>query len=80
MKANVHVALRAEILDPEGRAIAHALHSLGYTEVREARVGKTITLTLDGDDRDALHTRVDAMAKELLANPVIENFEVEWLA
>lgn len=79
VKAIVHVELREDILDPQGRAVLHALHSLGYNEVTGVRIGKAIHLTLSGD-RAALEARVDAMAKALLANPVIENYRIEWPA
>ncbi len=80
MICTVHVELRDDILDPEGKAILHALHSLGYDEVSDARVGKVIQLQISGDNRDDLAPRVEEMCKQLLANPVIENYEIEWPA
>lgn len=79
VSCRVHVDLRPDILDPQGKAILRALHMLGYDEVAGARVGRTITLELRGD-RTALEPRVEAMAKALLANPVTENVRFEWPA
>jgi phosphoribosylformylglycinamidine synthase len=80
MKCLVHVDLRPDILDPQGKAVLHALHSLGYGEVSDVRVGKTIALSLEGNDRAQLEIRVKAMAEQLLANPIVENFRIEWPA
>ena len=80
MNCVVHVELRPDILDPEGKAILQALHRLGYDEVAGARVGKRISLELAGDNKDELEERVEAMCKQLLANPVIEDFRIEWPA
>lgn len=78
MICKVHVGLRPDILDPEGKAILGALHRMGYGEVTEARVGKEIALTLEGTDRADLEARVDEMCRQLLANPVIEDYRIEW--
>lgn len=80
MKCYVHVELRPDILDPQGKAILHALQALGYSEVQDVRLAKTIQLVLNAGDKKLLQTRVQAMAEQLLANPVIENFRVEWPA
>jgi phosphoribosylformylglycinamidine synthase subunit PurS len=77
MKARVHVSLKPGVLDPQGKAIVNALASLGFTGVGEVRQGKLIEIELDGADRDAARTKVEAMCKELLANPVIENYAIE---
>ena len=79
-RCTVTVTLRPDILDPQGKAILHALHTLGHEMVEDARVGKVITLEL-GEPRSAeLEQRVQRMAEALLANPVIEDFSVEWHA
>lgn len=68
----IDVMLKDEILDPEGQAIEHALPELGFEDVTDVRVGKHIELDVpDGEDLDA---RIERMATELLANPVIESF------
>lgn len=68
----IDVMLKDEILDPEGQAIERALPELGFDDVADVRVGKHIELDVpDGDDLDA---RIERMAADLLANPVIESF------
>ena len=73
--AVVHVTLKPGVLDPQGQAVRRALHQLGYTEVEDVRIGKRveIRLTGDGDGRE----RIERMCRDLLANPVIEDFRVE---
>ena len=74
MKARVTVSLKPGVLDPQGRAIQHALEGLGFAHVAEVRVGKVIELDVaDGTTED----QVADMARKLLANTVIENFKVE---
>jgi len=74
MLVKVHVTLKPGVLDPQGRAIGHALGSLGFDGVGDVRVGKVIELELaDGTDS----ARVDEMCRQLLANTVIENYRVE---
>ncbi|PZU48931.1 phosphoribosylformylglycinamidine synthase subunit PurS [Sandaracinobacter neustonicus] len=74
MKARVTVSLKPGVLDPQGRAIQHALEGLGFPDVAEVRVGKVIELDVaDGTTED----QVADMARKLLANTVIENFKVE---
>jgi phosphoribosylformylglycinamidine synthase len=77
MKARVHVSLKTGVLDPQGKAIGNALASLGFTGVGEVRQGKLIEIELQETDRAAAHAKVEAMCKELLANPVIENYTIE---
>ncbi len=77
MKARVHITLKKGVLDPQGKAIAGALHGLGFDEVRDARQGKFIELDLAGEDAAAARARVEAMCQKLLANTVIENYAVE---
>ena len=60
------------MLDPQGKAIQHSLHALGYTEVEDARVGKMIELQVE--EGPELETRITEMCDKLLANPVIENY------
>ncbi len=77
MRAVVTVGLKEGVLDPQGRAIEHALHGLGFTNVAELRAGKVISFVMDGVSADEARTQADAMARRLLANTVIEQFEVE---
>jgi phosphoribosylformylglycinamidine synthase PurS subunit len=77
MKAHVWVMPKRTVLDPQGQAIQHALSSLGFSEVRDVRQGKFFVLDLNGVARDAAEKQVERMAKEILANPVIEEFRYE---
>jgi phosphoribosylformylglycinamidine synthase len=77
IRARVHVRLKAGVLDPQGRAVADALQGLGYAEALDARVGKVIELDLDETDAARAKARASEMAARLLANPVIESYEVE---
>jgi phosphoribosylformylglycinamidine synthase len=77
VKARVHVTLKRGVLDPQGEAVRHALGSLGFEGLGEVRVGKVIELELDSPDPAAARAQVEAMCRALLANTVIEDFEVE---
>lgn len=77
MKARVYVTLKRGILDPQGQAVLHAIGSLGYTGVKEVRVGKLIELELEGRDKPAAEAEVKAMCERLLANTVIEEYRFE---
>ena len=76
-KAKVFVMPKAGVLDPQGKAIAHALGTLGFEGVGEVRTGKVIELELAETDPDAARAAAEAMARKLLANTVIESFRVE---
>ena len=73
MKAIVHVGLKPGVLDPQGRAIAKSLEDLGFNEVEDVRIGKVITLELDGGSEE----RVREMCEKLLANTVIESYRID---
>jgi phosphoribosylformylglycinamidine synthase PurS subunit len=77
MKATVTVGLKEGVLDPQGRAIEHALHGLGFDNVGEVRAGKVISFLIDGVTEDEARAQAEAMARRLLANLVIERFHVE---
>jgi phosphoribosylformylglycinamidine synthase subunit PurS len=77
VKARVHVSLKSGVLDPQGKAIGNALASLGFTGIAEVRQGKLIELELTETDAGKAREKVEAMCKELLANPVIENYAIE---
>jgi len=77
MRARVHVRLKEGVLDPQGKAIGHALASLGFTGIGEVRQGKLIEIELAESDRAAAREKVEKMCEELLANPVIENYDIE---
>jgi phosphoribosylformylglycinamidine synthase subunit PurS len=74
MKVRIHVTLKPGVLDPQGKAIHHALEGLGFAGVNDVRQGKLIELDLDDSTSDA---EIEAMCSKLLANTVIENFKVE---
>lgn len=77
MKARVEVRLKPGVLDPQGKAIGNALAALGFAGIGEVRQGKLIELELAESDPTAARARVEAMCKELLANPVIETYTIE---
>ncbi len=77
MKLRVTVMLKEGVLDPQGRAIGHALHVLGFGEVGEVRAGRVIEIELEQADAEAARARGEAMAQRLLANAVIETYSVE---
>ncbi|PTX50626.1 phosphoribosylformylglycinamidine synthase [Melghirimyces profundicolus] len=74
-KATITIRLKTSVLDPQGNAVKGSLHSLGYGEVRDVRIGKTMEVWLDTPDAGEAEGRVEAMCRELLANPVIEEYE-----
>ncbi|KHL26231.1 phosphoribosylformylglycinamidine synthase [Croceibacterium mercuriale] len=74
MKVRVHVSLKPGVLDPQGRAVHHALEGLGFTGVQDVRVGRLIELEVADDTTDAT---LDDMCRRLLANGVVENYRVE---
>lgn len=76
----VLVTPRPGLLDPQGKAIHHALEGLGFPGVGDVRVGKAIHLELAADSPEAAREAVEAMCRRLLANPVTEDFRVELLA
>ena len=77
MKAKVEVYLKPGVLDVQGKAVEGALHGLGWSDVANVRVGKTIEFDLNASDRAAAETEVKAMCEKLLANTVIEGYRVE---
>ena len=77
MRATVHVFLKPGVLDVQGKAIEGALHGLGWSDVANVRVGKTIEFDVAGTDRAKAEAEAKAMAEQLLANLVIESFRVE---
>jgi phosphoribosylformylglycinamidine synthase subunit PurS len=79
MKARVFVSPKATVLDPQGQAISSALHSLGYSAVADVRQGKFFDVTLTGGvSPEQARKDIEAIAHEVLANPVIEDYRVEF--
>lgn len=77
MRARVVVTLKKSVLDPQGQAVSRALGSLGFSEVKDVRLGKIIELDLDARDAAEAKRRVEQMCEKLLANTVIEEYRVE---
>ncbi len=74
MLAKIHVTLKKGVLDPQGKAVHHALNDLGYQEVKEVQIGKYMELRLAGVTSDEAEKRVQEMCEKLLANTVIESY------
>jgi phosphoribosylformylglycinamidine synthase len=72
----IEITRRPEIADPEGVTVVRALHDLGFGEVTRARFDRVITLEVSGSSTEVVEARVDQMCKQLLANPVLEDFRV----
>lgn len=79
-RVSVHITPRRGILDPQGKAVEGALHSLGFDGVKEVHVGRYIVVETEADSQDAAEESVKSMCERLLANPVIEDFEIESAA
>ena len=77
MKARIFVTLKNGVLDPQGKAIGHALNGLGFAAVGEVRQGKLIDLELSEKDEAKAHAALKEMCEKLLANTVIEKYEIE---
>jgi phosphoribosylformylglycinamidine synthase len=80
MKAKIHVTLKTSVLDPQGRAIANALQSLGFDGVEDVRQGKYIEINLNGKDEATARKQLEEMCQQLLANPIMENYTIEVAA
>ncbi len=74
VRALIDVMLKEGILDPQGQTVERNLPSLGFEGVSGVRIGKHIELEIEGESRDAIQAQVEAMARRLLSNPVIEEF------
>ena len=79
MKVRVHVMPKGGLLDPQGEAINIALVNMGFAEVKNVKQGKVIELELEEEDKIVVKNRVEEMCQKLLANSVIESFQVEVL-
>jgi phosphoribosylformylglycinamidine synthase subunit PurS len=77
LKARVAIRLKPAILDPQGKTVQQALMQLGYNEVKSVRVGKLIELELDASDPVSARAKVEEFSRKLLANPLMETFEIE---
>jgi len=77
MRVKIFVSLKIGVLDPQGKAIERSLHTLGYREVNDVRVGKYLEVNLDAPSRTAAELRIREMCDKLLANTVIEDYRFE---
>ena len=78
MKAKVYVTLKKSVLDPQGKAVQHALSTLGFQEVKDVRVGKYIELDLGSSEKAQTEQKIKMMCEKLLANTVIEDYKYEF--
>jgi phosphoribosylformylglycinamidine synthase PurS subunit len=74
----VTIARKPGLSDPEGATTQKALADLGFSSVRHVRFGRVITVSIDAPDHDSAHEQLDAMCRQLLANPVIEHYTIEY--
>ena len=77
MLAKIHITLKKDVLDPQGKVIANSLSDLGFKGIQSVRQGKYIEIILDGDNKDAAASKLNQMCEKLLANLVIEDYSVE---
>ena len=77
MKATVKITLKYGVLDPQGKAIEKSLGQLGFSSVNEVRQGKLIELEIDADTPEAAEKQITEMCEKLLANTVIENYDIQ---
>ncbi len=77
MRAKIFISFKNGVLDPQGKAVERSLHTLGYQEVRDVRMGKYLEIELDASSREAAEARLREMCDKLLANPVIEDYRFE---
>ena len=78
MKARVYVTLKKTVLDPQGQTIQRALSNLGYQSVKQVRQGKVFELELDGPSKPQAREQLERIARDVLTNPVIEEFRYEF--
>ncbi len=79
MTAIVNISLKNGVLDSQGKAVHHALDSLHFEGIKDVRVGKQIILKIDNDDHDKVRADVTQMCEDLLANTVIEDYDIELI-
>ncbi|HTN70438.1 MAG TPA: phosphoribosylformylglycinamidine synthase subunit PurS [Methylomirabilota bacterium] len=77
MRVKIFVSLKNGVLDPQGKAIERSLHTLGYPEVKDVRMGKYLELNIEASSPSAAEARIREMCDKLLANPVIEDYRFE---
>lgn len=80
MRVKIFISFKKGVLDPQGKAIEQSLHTLGYREVEDVRLGKVVDLRVADGSAEAIEDRVREMCDKLLANPVIEDYRFELVA
>ncbi len=80
LKAKIYVQLKANVLDPQGKAVTNSLHNLGYTEVIETRISKYIEMRFRNDNREQVSQEVKQICQDLLANPNTETYHYEIIS
>lgn len=73
-QSTITITLRPSILDVQGKAVEHSIHTLGMTQVKNVRIGKSITITVDASSEDEVKRITEEACRKLLANPVMEDF------
>jgi phosphoribosylformylglycinamidine synthase len=76
MRAVIKVMPKRTVLDPQGEAVKHAIHHLGMACVQQARVGKVIELDIEGSDVELTRSKLEPICRDLLSNPVVEDYEL----
>jgi phosphoribosylformylglycinamidine synthase PurS subunit len=76
-KAEIDVMPLKELLDPQGKAVAHGLQKMNFNEVEDVRVGKHITIKLNASSKEEANAKVEEACKKLLANPIMEGYRFE---
>ncbi len=74
LTAEIHVTLKELVLDPQGTTLKRSMETMGYQGIEEVRMGKFIQVRFDSDDRQAVEKKVDEMCRQILSNPVIEQY------
>ncbi len=77
MLAKIHITLKKDVLDPQGKVVANSLNTLGFDTVEDVRQGKYIELTINENDKNTAKKKLSEMCEKLLANLVIEDYSVE---
>ena len=77
MKASIKVVLKHNILDPQGKAVLHAINDLKYAQVKDVRIGKYIEIEFTGNDKSLIAKETEEICNKLLSNPIMENYHYE---
>lgn len=77
MRVKIYVTLKEGILDPQGKAVQHSLHTLGYRSAEDVRIGKYIEIRMSNISKDTIDAEIKDMCNKLLANPIIEDYRYE---